>query len=236
MVLRPILPKSNFMLSQQMKSGDWMIEAYVVQSATEGVHPINTPSITFTNCNIQRNFLLRQRSPTASTDHTVALLNTTFGCFSQSTACITTRFGECSTTLLEKLWYLYSYIYHQASSSSTIVIIPILLFLVVALLMPSAALPTTSSIVSLSPFISQTRSFTMADYTPISDWTFKFSDHPLCSRVASGLNNTYSENFNDAVVARLFTNQSCTIVAADAITIIRAAIIDKLELEAVFEI
>ena len=31
--------------------------------------------------------------------------------FSQSTACNVTRFGECSSTLLDKLWYTYSYIY-----------------------------------------------------------------------------------------------------------------------------
>ena len=32
------------------------------------------------------------------------------GDFSQSVACIATRFEECSSTLLDKLWYLYSYI------------------------------------------------------------------------------------------------------------------------------
>ena len=31
--------------------------------------------------------------------------------FSQSTAYIATRFGECSLTSLDKLWYTYSYIY-----------------------------------------------------------------------------------------------------------------------------
>ena len=44
----------------------------------------------------------------------VRLLNwlcSKLGYFSQSTACITTRFRECSLTLLDKLWYLYSYIY-----------------------------------------------------------------------------------------------------------------------------
>ena len=34
-----------------------------------------------------------------------------FGNFSQSTTCIATIFGECSSTLLDKLWYTYSYIY-----------------------------------------------------------------------------------------------------------------------------
>ena len=57
----------------------------------------------------------------------------TFGVedFSQSFACIATRFGECSSTLLDKLWYLYLYIY----STTTI----ILLLFIVAILMP----PTT---------------------------------------------------------------------------------------------
>ena len=41
-----------------------------------------------------------------------------FGCFSQSVAYIATRFGECSSTLLDKLWYLYSYIYHRVSSNT----------------------------------------------------------------------------------------------------------------------
>ena len=36
--------------------------------------------------------------------------------FSLSTACIATRFGECSSTLLDKLWYLYSYIYIRLKS------------------------------------------------------------------------------------------------------------------------
>ena len=35
-----------------------------------------------------------------------------FGNFSQSAACIAVGFGECSSTFLDKLWYLYSYIYN----------------------------------------------------------------------------------------------------------------------------
>ena len=34
-----------------------------------------------------------------------------FGNFSQSTACNAIRFGECSLTSLDKLWYTYAYIY-----------------------------------------------------------------------------------------------------------------------------
>ena len=58
-----------------------------------------------------------------------------FGNFSQSIACIATRFGECSLTLLHKLWYFYSYIYHQLSSNTTTIIVTILLFVVVVILM-----------------------------------------------------------------------------------------------------
>ena len=49
----------------------------------------------------------------------VRLLNqlySKFGCFSQSTACIPTRFGECSLTLLDMIWYTYSYIYKPATT------------------------------------------------------------------------------------------------------------------------
>ena len=38
--------------------------------------------------------------------------------FSQSMACIATRFGECSLTMLHKLWYNYTYIYHHASPNT----------------------------------------------------------------------------------------------------------------------
>ena len=39
------------------------------------------------------------------------------GDFSQSIACIATRFGECSSTSLDKLWYTYSYIYKPTSTT-----------------------------------------------------------------------------------------------------------------------
>ena len=212
------------MLSQQVRSNNFLLENGDLQLsstssnlvANYNIHPMYIGGNHLIHCLL-------------TTEHTVASLQSTiFGCFFQSAACIATRFGECSTTLLDRLWYLYSYIYHQASSNSTTVIIPILLFLVVALLMPSTALPAISSIFSPSPFISRTRSFTMTDYTPINDWTLKFSDHPLFSRLSSGLNNTYSKDFNDTIVARLFTNQSRIIVATDAVTNIRAAIVNTI--------
>ena len=40
-----------------------------------------------------------------------------FGDFSQSITCITTRFGECSSILLDKLWYNYSYIYKPTTTT-----------------------------------------------------------------------------------------------------------------------
>ena len=43
-----------------------------------------------------------------------------FGDFSQSTACISTRFRESSSTLLDKFWYTYSYIYKLWSTYSYI--------------------------------------------------------------------------------------------------------------------
>ena len=39
-----------------------------------------------------------------------------FDDFSQSTACIANRSGECSSTLLDKLWYTYSYIYKTTTT------------------------------------------------------------------------------------------------------------------------
>ena len=45
-----------------------------------------------------------------------------FGHFSWSTACNMIRFRECSLTLLDKLWYLYSYIYKSISSNTTTII------------------------------------------------------------------------------------------------------------------
>ena len=41
-----------------------------------------------------------------------------------------------------------------------------------------------------------------------------------------GLNDTYWEDFETATIARLFTTTACTLVAPDAITIIRATIVD----------
>mmetsp|Transcript_33704 Transcript_33704/g.37675 ORF Transcript_33704/g.37675 Transcript_33704/m.37675 type:complete len:191 (-) Transcript_33704:468-1040(-) len=71
-----------------------------------------------------------------------------FGNFSQPTACIATRFGECSCSLLDRLWYLYSYIYRRVSSNTTTIIVPLLLlFFVAVILMPTTDTPPTSTTV-----------------------------------------------------------------------------------------
>ena len=55
LVLRTFSPKSKIMLSQQLGSGEGLIEADGVQWATDRLHPIDTPSITFANYNNQYN-------------------------------------------------------------------------------------------------------------------------------------------------------------------------------------
>ena len=66
----------------------------------------------------------------------------------------------------------------------------------------------------------------MADYTPTNDWSFKFFNHPHCPPFSLALNNTSAEDLDDAAIAPLFTNILKTIVTTDAITILRAAIVD----------
>ena len=148
------------------------------------------------------------------------------GGFSQSTAYIATRFRECSLTMLDRLWYLYSYIYNQVSSNTSTIIIPILLFFVVVILMPPTTRSYKSPIVSPSPYIPRTRSFTMTDYTPINDWSFKFSTHPIQPRFSNGLNNTYSENFDDATIATFFTTPARTVIAPTSVILLQTAIVD----------
>ena len=48
--------------------------------------------------------------------HRLDLMYFYVGYFSQSNACIATRFRECSSTLLHKLWYTYSYIYKPTTT------------------------------------------------------------------------------------------------------------------------
>ena len=244
------------MTLQQMKNSERIIEADGVPSPTDqlNIATIDTPSIILANYNIQPTNIASFELPPESMDPVIKLLRSLqsptellpestdpviklllsldwlcsyFGCYSQSIACIATRFGECSTTSLDRLWYLYSYIYKLFSSTTTTLISTILFLLVVVILMPTTNQPTTSSsIVNPSPHISQNRSFTIADYTSLIDWSFKFADHPHCEHFGVALNNTFSEDFDNAVVDGFFTNTNKTLVIADAFTVLHAAIID----------
>ena len=111
--------------------------------------------------------------------------------------------------------------------NTTTTIFHLLLFFVVALLMPPTDLPTISApIISPSPHVSRTRSFTMTDYTTITQYSFLFASHPTCSSFSPAMNNAYSEDFDPAVVATFFTDAARTTVVPNVITVIRAAIID----------
>ena len=88
--------------------------------------------------------------------------------------------------------------------------------------------PIKSSIVSPSPHLSQTRSFTMSNSTTLTAYNFNFGDHTLCPMFSITLNNTYAELFETSVVNRLFTDANKTAVATDAILIIWTAVIDTI--------
>jgi len=152
--------------------------------------------------------------------------------YSHALACTATSIRECGlfTTSLDTLWYVYSYIYIQLSSNATTILL--LLFFVLALLMPTTDLsPTpTSSIVSPSLHFSRNRSFTMTNYTSITQYSFSFAPHPTCGTFCAAMNNAYSEDFDPAVVATFFTDAARTQVVPDVIPIIRAAIIDTIML------
>ena len=80
------------------------------------------------------------------------------GKISQSTR---SRFGESSSTSLDKLWYTYSYIYRI-----------IILILLAILFMPTTDSTTFPiGIVSPSPQIPRTRSFTMSNFTSIVEFS-----------------------------------------------------------------
>ena len=96
-------------------------------------------------------------------------------------------------------------------------------------------MPTTDSailpigIVSPSPQIPRTRSFTMPDFTSITKFSFRFGPHHLNTTLATALNNTYSEPFADAVVASIFADTGKTTVAQDAVVKIQTAAISAIE-------
>ena len=66
----------------------------------------------------------------------------------------------------------------------------------------------------------------MADYTSLTDWSYKFANHPHCEPFDVVLNNIYSEDFDNAVVDRIFTDANKTLFATNIIPVLRAAIID----------
>ena len=94
--------------------------------------------------------------------------------------------------------------------------------------MPTTDQPTTtsSSIVSPSQYLSRTRSFAMTNYTSITDLASKFANHPHCPPFNVALNNTYTKDFDDAVIVPIFTNANRMLVATDVVPIIQAAIMD----------
>ena len=98
--------------------------------------------------------------------------------------------------------------------------------------MPNTENTTTtaiSNIVSSSPNLSRSRSFTIKNFITITDYTFKFGAHPHCERFDNGLNNTYPEPFDAIVVNSIFTDTGRTAIATDVVANIRAAIIDIIE-------
>ena len=112
----------------------------------------------------------------------------------------------------------------------------ILFFLFLILFMPTPlTLNLITSVVSPSP-ISRTRTrrstlpVTMSDFTSVNFFTYRFSPHHLPSLATfdRSMNNLYSDTFDDATVASLFTDESRTVVAVDAIPTIRLAIINSM--------
>ena len=95
-------------------------------------------------------------------------------------------------------------------------------------------MPTTDSVtnigmVSPSPHIPRTRSFTMPDFTSITEYSFRFAEHHQAPALDSSLNSTYSEPVDDTVTVHFFTDNLRTVVAPDAISKIRIAIVDSIE-------
>ena len=142
------------------------------------------------------------------------------------------RFGSGST-LLDKLWYTYSYIYKSAATTTaTTFYKPILaLLFLLLILMPttSSALHQQSSIVSPSPNpLSRSRSFTMANYIAITQLYFIFGPHysPKYEFLDTALNNVYFEPIDDAVLASLFTDANKTAFQADPVDLISSAIVN----------
>ena len=94
--------------------------------------------------------------------------------------------------------------------------------------MPTPTL-STISIVSPSPNPLTTRSFTVANFTPITEYAFKFATHHQSPTLEASLNNTYLEKFDDANTVSFFTDAARTLVDSNTVTKIRNAIINSID-------
>ena len=94
--------------------------------------------------------------------------------------------------------------------------------------MPPTTRSNRSSIISPSPHLPQTRSFTMTNYTTIINVSFVFSGHPACLAFSSALNNTYAEPLATAAVVSLFTDAGRTSIVTDVVPVLLATIIDAI--------
>ena len=70
----------------------------------------------------------------------------------------------------------------------------------------------------------------MSNFTTITEYLSKFGPHHLSPTFPFALNNTYSEQFDDAVTTSFFTNSAQTAVDQDVDTKIKNAIIDTIEI------
>ena len=68
----------------------------------------------------------------------------------------------------------------------------------------------------------------MVYFTPFTDWSFEFASHATCPTYRMALNNVYSEPFEPAFVATLFTDVNRTAVVSDVIAVIRSGIVDAI--------
>ena len=120
------------------------------------------------------------------------------------------RFGS-SSTLLNKLWYTYSYIYKATATKATFTFYKPILALLFCLLI---LMPTTSSSLHQPPgivspslnLLLRTRSFNMSNFKAITQLNFIFGPHhsPKYEFLDTALNNVYSKSLDNATLASLF--------------------------------
>ena len=138
-----------------------------------------------------------------------------------------------SSTLLDKLWYTYSYIIYQSAATTATTfyktILALLFLLLILMPTTSSALHQQSNIVSPSPHpLSRSRSFTMTNYTTINQLYFIFDPHhlPKYELLDTALNNVYSKPIDNTVLTPLFTDANKTAFQADPVDLIRSAIVN----------